>query len=223
MVQPLSHTQAAQIVKEEWRKIWDREPSKLETLYMLAVAWLETHYGRIGQHLQFAERGLYNWANIEKPQNADGTCPPGWEPGKDWDIQKTKVCFRVFQSDNEAANALIRNLTKRHWPVIDAIQLDGSPEAVAHAMKRGFDGNYGTNGAYYTAPENIYAQSIRNAIAAINQGLIQENPNLILPNQTQKTDDNLFALFAGITIIGGIGYVARTSVQHIYQRVKKEA
>lgn len=201
---PLSHSQAAQIIKTEWSKLWNREPSKFETLFMLAVAWLETHYSRFpGQHLDMVNRGLYNWANVEKTITGD-SCPEGWEPGKDWEQYggTKKVCFRVFKSDNEAASELIRQLTKRHWPVIQAIESSATAKSVAHAMKTGFDGKIGTNGMYYTGDENAYANGLDSAVKNIGIGLAKDNG--ITPASYTKAiePDSGIGTAIGIGIVG---------------------
>lgn len=204
----MNERQAAQIVKDEWFKIFGREPSNLETIFMMGVARLETGYGRLGQHGKLAEKGMYNWANIEKAQSSfpNGECPNGWASGKDWAEQTggtSPVCFQVFNSDNEAANALIRNLTKRHWPVLKAINDDGTAESVAHAMKIGFDGNVGTNGAYYTADESKYASLLKSNIIAIGNSLKQLGEPYIDINKAMNKGNSV--LFYGSALLGLIG------------------
>lgn len=151
----VSHTQAADIIKAEWPKVWGRPPTHNEIIFTQAIAWLETNYGRAGQHGKLAEQGQYNWANIEKARSGD-VCPEGWAPG----IDQGNVCFRVYPSDEEAARGLIEKLTKSHWPVIAAMQ-EGSPEAVARAMK--------VKPAYYAADEALYAKAIRNSLSVMKQ------------------------------------------------------
>jgi len=197
MVTPLSHSQAAQIVRDEWRKIWNREATKLETLYTLAIAHLETGYGRIGQFAKMADEGIFNWANGEIPLPANGTCPSGYTAGVD---NGKNVCFRTFHSDNEAANYLIRLLTKKHWPVIQAIADEGTPEAVAHAMK--------APPAYYSAPESTYAAGLKSRITLIGNGLAKE---LESPKPIQTPEDSGF-FFKSLAITGmalGTWFVAR--------------
>jgi len=160
----LSHTQAAQIVKQEWERIYGRPSTSLETLFMMAIGWLETHYGRAGQFASWPEQGFYNWGNLTANKTSDGMCPVGSKSGGDtYDGKPVTACFRVFGSDAEAANAMIRNLTKRHWPVAQAIADEGTAEAVAHAMK--------VSPAYYTAPESQYVTGIKNAASAIGKEL----------------------------------------------------
>lgn len=146
----VTHAQAADIIRNQWFAVHGRSPTHNEIVFTQAVAWLETNYGRAGQHGKLAEQGKYNWANIEKRRTGD-TCEEGWAPG----VDQGNVCFRVYPTDEEAARGLIQKLTKSHWPVIAAMQ-EGTPQAVAHAMK--------ASPAYYTADESLYATAIANAL-----------------------------------------------------------
>lgn len=125
----LSHRQAWDIIADAWRDVHGRSPTYKEALYALAIAYLETGYGRVGQFGALADRGQYNWGALERGRNADGSCPPGTAPGSD----VGSVCFYVYPSDRAAAAAFLRTLTTRHWPVIAAMR--GSPEDVARAMR----------------------------------------------------------------------------------------
>jgi len=198
MAGPITHNQAAQIVKDEWYKIHNRTPSKLEVLYVLAVGWLESHYGRYpGQHADMAAKNQINWANIEKVRVGDD-CPAGWAPGID---SGKNVCFRVFPNDNEAANALIKTLTTRHWPVLDAIANEGTPESVAHAMK--------VSPAYYSGNEQAYASGLKNSITAIGNELKKES-EYEEPPPTQG-QSKATGIIAGLVILGvGAGLVHQT-------------
>ena len=165
MTSLVSHADANRIVREQFRKLLGREATDLEAIYIQAVGWLESHYGRApGQHAAWADEGFYNWANIEKNPNSDGSCSEGWAIGKDGSNTR---CFRVFSSDSEAAQALVRMLTKRHWPVLQAIAAEGTPEAVAKAMKatsspKAFD-------SYYESSAAGYAAGIRGALNTIGK------------------------------------------------------
>lgn len=171
----LSHATADKIIREEWQKVHGRPPTENEVMFTQAVAWLETNYGRAGQHGKFAEQGLYNWANIEKKRTGD-TCPEGWVAGKD----QGDVCFRVFPTDNEAASALISTLTKRHWPVLQAMADPGTPEAIAHAMK--------VAPAYYGADEALYAKAIANSLRAMGKSpnMPSAAPKAVAANLTKS-------------------------------------
>lgn len=156
----LSHGEAREILQTAWRLNHGRYPTETELLYTQAVALLETGYGRAGQFGALAARGQYNWGALERRRLADGTCPEGTAPGSD----VGQVCFYVFDSDLHAATAFVRNLTKRHWPTVQAMQ--GSPEDVARAMR--------VSPAYYSgypgteeSKVNFYATAIRNAIRRI--------------------------------------------------------
>lgn len=151
----VSHAQAADIIRNQWFAVHGRSPSHNEIIFTQAVAWLETNYGRAGQHGKLAANGQYNWANIEKARSGD-VCPEGWAPG----VDQGNVCFRVYPSDEEAARGLIEKLTKSHWPVIAAMQ-EGTPEAVAKAMK--------VKPAYYAADEALYARAIQNSLNVMKQ------------------------------------------------------
>lgn len=158
----MTHNEARQILTEAWRQVWGRSPTDRELLYSAAIAFLETGYGRAGQFGQLAARGQYNWGALERRPSADGTCPPGTAPGGD----QGAVCFYVFPSDVAAASAFLKTLTKKHWPVVEAMR--GTPEDVATAMR--------VFPPYYTGYANTesqkvadYAKAIRNAITAAGQ------------------------------------------------------
>lgn len=188
----LSHATADKIIREEWVKVHGRQPTENEVMFTQAVAWLETNYGRAGQHGKLADQGLYNWANIEKKRTGE-TCEPGWAPGKD----QGDVCFRVYPTDNEAANGLIVTLTKRHWPVLQAMADPGTAEAVAHAMK--------VAPAYYGADEALYAKAISNSLRAMGK-----TPNATLPPAAPKEVAATTKSFGKELVIGigaaGFGY-----------------
>ena len=187
-----THAQAAAIIREEWPKIHGREATNNEVLFTQAVALLETGYGRAGQHGEFAKQGLFNWANIEKIRQGD-TCEPGWVAGKD----QGNVCFRVYPSDNEAASALIKTLTTRHWPVIEAIRDEATPEAVAHAMK--------VKPAYYAADEALYAKAIGNAIKSIGQPIQQSKAQEAATTAAKSISTGTTLAVGGIAA-GGVAY-----------------
>lgn len=172
----LTHAAANQILRDEWTKVWGRPATDAEIMFIQAVAWLETNYGRAGQFASWPDDGDYNWANLEKTPDADGTCPVGWRLGKDGGNDR---CFRVFASDNEAANALIKNLTKRHWPTVEAIASEGTAEAMAHAMKAA--------PAYYEASELAYASALKNAINAFGLPQPPQPSRIIPPSKTRES------------------------------------
>ena len=156
----MTHAEAKEIVRRAWRRVHGREPSERELVYAQAIASLETGYGRTGQFAAMAARGKYNWGAMQRVPNADGSCPPGTEPGLDASRPR---CFLVFDSDEEAAAAFLRLLTKRHWPVVSAMR--GTPEDVATAMRvrpayyEGLGGSEQNRIAYY-------ANAIRGAARA---------------------------------------------------------
>lgn len=153
----MTHDEARQIIEASFQRIQGRSPSRAETVFCQAVAWLESNYARApGQHARWASQGLYTWGNLEKVASV---CNPPWYPGSDAGNSR---CFLLRGSDAEAADDMVRNLTKRHWPVLQAIATEGTPEAVAQAMK--------VAPAYYEAPVATYAQGLRNAINAITAG-----------------------------------------------------
>jgi hypothetical protein len=156
----LSHAEARRIVAQAWQQVHGRSPTTNELNYTQAIALLETGYGRAGQFAQMAAQGQYNWGALERRRPQGGECPPGTAPGQD----QGDVCFLVFPSDVEAAAVFIRNLTKRHWPTVQAMK--GSPEDVARAMR--------VQPAYYTgnpgseeSKVNYYASAIRNGVRSI--------------------------------------------------------
>lgn len=158
---------AARIVREAWRRVHHRDASANELLFALAIAKLETGYGRAGQHGELAARGLFNWGNLEVAPLEDGTCPPGHALGRDVDAfgNPKNVCFVVASSDVEAAARFVAVLTRKHWPVIAAMRT-GSAGAVAHAMKLA--------PAYYEAPEAAYAAALQSISTSIRRSLLGE-------------------------------------------------
>lgn len=158
----LSHLEAWQIVADAWRDEHGRSPTYNEALYTQAVALLETGYGRAGQFRALADRGLHNWGALERSRNADGSCPEGTVSGTDLG----NVCFFVYPTDRAAARALIRTLTKKHWPTIEAMR--GTPEDVARAMRvpPAYYAGYGGTEADRVAS---YAGAIRGSAAQIAQ------------------------------------------------------
>lgn len=128
-----------------------REPSDQEVAQAAAVGWFETRYGRAaGQFARFAEQGLFNWGAVERGMSG-GTCPDGYEPGTD----VGGVCFRVWPTDDQAADDYIATLVKNGVP------LDQGAYAQAAAMRRagyyqGFHYAPGYNEALASDPRGIY-------------------------------------------------------------------
>lgn len=147
----MTHAEARRIVEAAFRGVHGRSPSPSEVTYIQAVAWLENQYGRAGQFARFAAQGTYNWGSLHA-RGSPPDCPPGSAPGFD----QGNVCFQVFDSDEAAAAAFVRVLTKQRPSVLAAMR--GTPEDVAHAMKAT---------GYYTAPEGAYAAAIRNAARTV--------------------------------------------------------
>lgn len=159
----MTHSEAAAILRQAWKQVHGRDPSASELLFAQAIALLETGYGRSGQFGALAAQGKYNWGALER-RRVGGACPPGTEPGSD----QGAVCFLVFDSDELAAAAFLRNLTTRHWPVLRAMR--GSATDVARAMR--------VSPAYYTGTAfsedgkvREYATAIENAARAIGSPL----------------------------------------------------
>lgn len=186
----LTDKQARDILVDAWRQVWNREPTEKEVLYTLAVARLETGYGRIGQHGKLAEQGMYNWANVEKAPTGN-VVPSGWAEGVD---SGRKVWFRVYPSDLEAAKGLVQNLTKRHWPTIEAMK--GSAKDVAHAMK--------VSPAYYEAPEEKYAAAIESGAHHIQSKLGTVEPALpaSLPVAQKPKSKTILPIAAAVGFVG---------------------
>lgn len=160
----LSHGEAREIIEEAWQKVHGRSPTSGEVAYTQAIALLETGYGRAGQFANLAARGQYNWGALERRRPAGEDCPPGTAAGTD----QGQVCFFVFPDDVSAAAAFIRNLTKRHWPTIEAMR--GSPEDVARAMRVSpvyYSGNPGSEESKVSA----YANAIRNGLKSIGSAV----------------------------------------------------
>lgn len=159
----LSDAQAREILRTAWQNVHGRAPTARELLYSQAIARLETGYGRAGQFGALAARGQYNWGALQtRSKSADGECPPGTAPGSD----QGSVCFFVYPTDVAAAAAFLTTLTKKHWPVIEAMR--GTPEDVARAM-RVPPAYYAGTGGSEADRQAVYARAIRNAIAAIGE------------------------------------------------------
>ena len=158
----LSHTQAARIIGDAWRRVHGRAPTLAERVYTQAIAYLETGYGRAAQFGPLADRGYYNWGALQTRAPVGGECPTGTVPGSD----QGSVCFYVYRSDDAAAEAFIRTLTTRHWPVVAAMR--GSPEDVARAMRVPPVYYVGTTGSNEDRIAR-YASAIRGAIGRIGE------------------------------------------------------
>ena len=196
----MNHAEAADIIRRAWQEVHGRAPTESEVRLTQAVAWLETNYGRAGQHGKLAAQGLYNWANIEKARTGD-TCPEGWAPGYD---NGRAVCFRVYKSDYDAAKALIHTLTKRHWPTLAAMA-EGTPEALAHAMK--------APPAYYEAPESTYASAIRNSLKAMGA-------NVPVPKTPTSPTGSGGASIMPLLLLAGLGVGAYMLTRNSGKRIR---
>lgn len=172
----LSHLQARSIVERAWRSVHGRAPTAAETLFTMAIASLETGYGRAGQFGRLADQGLYNWgAEQTRPQD-DGSgslvCPAGTAPGGDtYQGAPVSVCFYVSSTDEQAAARIIRTLSvsfpARAHAIVAAMN-SGSAADVARAMK--------VSPAYYTADESEYARGL-----AARASAVASAANLALP------------------------------------------
>lgn len=172
------HLGAADVIREAFRSIHGRWPTETERALAQAIAHLETFYGRGGQFATWPQRGLYNWGNVERQRNSDGSCPSGYEPGQD----QGPVCFRVFPSDVEAAAHYLRvlsdpayssnvNIRARNKATLEALGT-GDPYKVASAMKNGG----GTAVAYYAAPEAGYASGVAARLKIIDAEVPRKAP-----------------------------------------------
>lgn len=170
------HAGAAQVIREAFKRIHGRWPSETERALAQAVAHLETGYGRIGQFAGWPSRGLYNWGNVERQRNGDGSCPSGYEPGQD----QGPVCFRVFPNDVEAAAHYLRVLSDPNYGSAGIKERNrrtllalgaGDPAAVASAMKYGGPGT-----AYYAAPEAGYAAGVAARLKQIDAAVPRSAP-----------------------------------------------
>lgn len=110
---PNDHAQARVLLNEAWKAIHGIYPTKNQLDAAQAIASLETVYGRAGQFAQWAMEGKFNWGALQRARNADGTCPPGMQPGQDA-LNPAAInprCFFIYPSDFEAAKAYLRVLT----------------------------------------------------------------------------------------------------------------
>ena len=139
-----------------WQQVWGRAPTAGERVYALAIANLETGFGRTGQFGALAAQGQYNWGALERARSADGTCPAGTVPGSDAGNSR---CFFVYPSDAAAAAAFVHTLTKTHWPGVVPAMNGGTPTDVANAMKQA--------PAYFEAPASTYAAAIAGSLHSL--------------------------------------------------------
>lgn len=190
----LSHTTARSIVIDAFQRVHGRLPTGREALYVQAVAWLENQYGRAGQFANLAANGQYNWGSLHAGKASDGSCPPGSAPGSDLG----SVCFQVYGSDVDAATAFIRNLTARHWPVLQALQSGGDPAyAVAKAMHVA-PAYYEGYGGSEEERVQAYASAIRSAASAISRQVPSINP--------VGVSANTIGWILGLGTLGVLGY-----------------
>ena len=137
---PNDHAQARVLLAEAWRSLLGRYPTANELNAAQTVANFETVYGRAGQFAAWANEGKFNWGALQRGRNADGTCPPGMQPGQDA-LNPRSInprCFFVYPSDYEAAKAYLRVLVV-NFPVRAAATLKamttGDLIQVAQAMR----------------------------------------------------------------------------------------
>lgn len=202
---PNDHAGATPIVRDAWLKLWNREGTPNEILYSQAIASFETGYGRLGQFADFAKQGKYNWGAEQKKPNADGTCPVNYIHGQD----QGQVCFRVFNSDVDAAANFLRTLTKSSLRPDVVSAMAGSPEDVAKAMR----GPNPPAGAYYAGNPNTteeqkvqtYADGIRARAKQIGTSL--SNAPLNPPNLVGSNSNNFFAYTALVLAMAGSAFV----------------
>jgi hypothetical protein len=133
----MSHSVALAIVRDSLRRITGAEPSDASVHGAASVGWLETRYGRSGQFGKLAAQGQFNWGAVERAKLHDGSCPEGYVPGTD----VGHVCFRVWPTDDAAADDYIKILINSHVP------LDQGARAQAAAMRRA-----GYYGGFHWAP-----------------------------------------------------------------------
>jgi len=196
----LSHTQAADILRQAFQLVQGRPPTSRELLFTQAIALLETGYGRIGQFAKMADQGIFNWGALTKGRQQDGQCPAGSFPGQDTDAQGNviDVCFFGFKSDLEAATSFVRTLTKTHWPNVIPAMNSGDSLDVATAMTQA--------PAYFVAPVETYAAAIASKLKVLGQAL----PDVVvpsLPSTSASTKKNV-----ALVAIGGVSLVAASAL-----------
>jgi len=196
----LSHAQARPIVIAAWRGIWGRDPTEREVVYSMAVAALETGYGRAGQFGQLAARGGYNWGALETRPAEDGVCPPGTMAGTD----QGSVCFYVYASDEEAARAFLRSLTQSfpaRASAIVAAMNNGDPIDVARAMR--------TPPAYYAGTAATEEGKVQAYAAAIQNQLNQITGGGLPPPNTPASGggSSLLPWLALVGLVGAAAYL----------------
>lgn len=190
----------APIARSAWEKVHGRAASENEVAFVLAIADLETGFGRIGQFAKFAAQGKYNWGALETRAQG-GSCPAGTLPGNDLG----SVCFYVYDSDEAAAKAFIWNLTAnpkfaaRNAAVLAAMKT-GDPTEVARAMR--------VQAPYYSGYPN---QSEEQKIAYYASAIRSHMPSS-LPVASYATGSALGTLLF-LALAGGGLYVYKNELQ----------
>jgi hypothetical protein len=196
----LSHAEARPIVIAAWQDLWGRDPTEREVAYSMAVASLETGYGRIGQFAAHAAQGQFNWGALEGRVDANGNCPPNMFKGSD----QGTVCFFSFPTDQAAAKAFLKTLTQsfpsRAAAIVQAMN-DGDATDVARAMR--------TPPAYYAGTAPTEEGKIAAYAAAIQGQLDQIAPGGLPPPGTPAGSGggSILPMLAALGLFGAAGYL----------------
>lgn len=149
----LPHIQAREILREAYKRLFNKEPSDGELNFGLATAFFETGYGRAGgQFAKWASQGLYNWGALESgipgPESTfnkfrSAGLNPVKKQGQD---AGRSVYFYLFPTDIDAAQAFLMS-----WGRPDTLKAaaTNSPQAVAASMK-----NHGYYEGFWVPPGN---------------------------------------------------------------------
>ncbi len=196
-----SHAAARDVVQAAWQKVHGRAPTTNELLMTLAIAHLETGYGRFEPFGSWAQQGKFNWGALERARLPDGSCPAGTEPGSDAGNAR---CFYVYGSDAAAAEQYIHNLTdakgitgpfaERRTGTLAAMAT-GDPQAVSHAMKTP------ASVAYFEADPTAYGNVIASNLKTIQTALS-------LPLEESPGAWSWAKAAAGVVLVGVAGVLA---------------
>ena len=156
----LPHSQAREILREAYKRLFHRDPTDGELDFGLATAFFESGYGRAGsanwakpgQFARWASEGLYNWGALESgipgPEGAFNKFQAaGLNPVKKKGSDAGRPAyFYLFPSDVDAAQAFLMT-----WGRPDTLKAaaTGSPQSVAAAMR-----NHGYYEGFWVPPGN---------------------------------------------------------------------
>lgn len=142
----LSHSEARTVLRAAFASR-GLDPSPRELQAVQAVGSLESYYGK---------RYRNNWGNIQCGRKFP--CPEGCVEGGDLDAQGVpyEVCFRVYDTPEEGAAALVQTLYKR--PGVPEALKYGSAQEIADAMRAT---------GYYEAPATQYGAGLASRAKAL--------------------------------------------------------